>query len=155
MRGLIASRFALGKGEIEQRFALGNGLLQTAARRGVECLALDLKHRFPMRGIEHELVAVVGTYMPSDLDGAIENTHAGIGCNQRQLASNGLRRDGVIVEIEPHIDGFVGAHGFDSIGGEGMQRRRKQARPFFLLECLGTTRIRRHAISWACGIESK
>ncbi len=61
MRGLIASRFALGKGEIEQRFALGNGLLQTAARRGVECLALDLQDGFPMSGIEHELVAIVGT----------------------------------------------------------------------------------------------
>jgi hypothetical protein len=73
-----------------------------------------------MSGIEHELVTVVGTYMPSDLDGTIENTHISVGCNQGQLASNGLRRDGVIVEIEAHIDGFVGAYGFDSIGGEGM-----------------------------------
>src|ERR1700735_1752280 len=56
-------RFAWGEGEIEQRFALGDGLLQTAARRGVECLALDLEHRFLMSGIEHELVAIIGTYM--------------------------------------------------------------------------------------------
>ncbi len=78
--------------------------------------------------------------MPSDLDGAIENTHAGIGCHQGQLAANGLRRDGVIVEIEAHIDGFVGAHGFDSISGERMQRKWKQARPL-LLEDFGDSDV--------------
>src|ERR1700735_3210567 len=92
-------RFAWGEGEIEQRFALGNGLLRTAARRGVECLALDLEHRFLMSGIEHEVVAIIGTYMAGDLDKTIENTHAGIGCHQGQLAPNGLRRDGVIVKV--------------------------------------------------------
>src|SRR5713226_70430 len=140
MRGLIASRFALGKGEIEKRFALGDGLLQTTARRGVECLALDLEDRFLMSGIEHELVAIVGAYMASDLDGTVENTHAGIGCNQGQLASNRLRRDGVIVEIEANIDGLVGANGLDSIGGERMQRRRKQPRPL-LLEDFGDSEV--------------
>src|SRR6266403_1452912 len=140
MRGLIAGRFALSKGEIDKCFALGNSLLQTAARRGVECLALDLENGFLMRGIEHQLVAVIGTYMAGDLDGTIENTQAGIGCNQDQLASDRLRRDGIIVEVEANIDGLVGAHGLDSIGGERMQRGRKQARPL-LLEDFGDSEV--------------
>jgi hypothetical protein len=131
-RGLVASGFALGKGKIEKRLALRNGLLQTAAGRGVVRLALNLQHGFLMRGIENELVAIISTDMASDLDGPIENTHAGVGCHQGQLASHGLRRDGVIVEIEAHIDGFVGAHGFDAIGGERMQGMRKQSRPLLL-----------------------
>src|SRR5664279_678585 len=140
MGGLIASRFALGKSEIEKRFALGNGLLQTAARGGVECLTLDLEHRFLMSGIEHQLVAIVGTYVAGNLDGTIENTHAGIGCNQGQLASKRWRRDGVIVEIKANINGLVGAHDLDSIGWERVQRGRKQPRPL-LLEDFGDSDV--------------
>ena len=100
---------------------------------GVEwnALRLILQHRLLMRGIEHELVAIIGAYMAGDLEGAIENAHTDIGGDQGQLASNRFRRDGVIVEIEAHIDGLARAHGLDPVGGERMQRRRQQAGLFF------------------------
>src|SRR5438128_411248 len=140
MGSLIAGGFALSKGEVEKCFALGNGLLQTAARRGVEGLTLHLENGFLMSGIEHQLVAIVGAYMASDLDGTIENTHAGIGSNQGQLPPDRLRRDGIIVEIEANIDGLMGAHGLDSIGRKRMQRMRKQPRPL-LLEDFGYSEV--------------
>ena len=46
---------------------------------------------------------------------------------RRQRPADGFRRDGVIVEIEAHVDGFVRTHGLDAVGGERMQRRRQQA----------------------------
>ena len=76
-----------------------------------------------MRGIEHQLVAVIGARMAGDLDGAIENAHAWYRRPPGQLASDRFRRDGVIVEIEAHIDGLVRAHRLDPVGGERMQRQ--------------------------------
>jgi len=45
--------------------------------------------------------------------------------------SDRFGRDGVIVEIEAHIDGLMRAHGLDPVGGEGVRRRRQQAALFF------------------------
>ena len=82
-------------------------------------LRLSLEHRFLMRGIEHQLVAVVGAAMAGDLGSAIENAHGGVGGDQGQRAADGFRRDGVIVEIEAHIDGLARAHGLDRSVGKG------------------------------------
>src|SRR5712692_5106452 len=84
-----------------------------------------------MRGIEYELVAVVAACMPRDLERAIENPYGDIGGHQGQLATDRFRRDGVIVEIEANIDGLARAYGLDPVAGEGVQRRRQQARLFF------------------------
>ena|ERR1700730_17154015 len=56
-----------------------------------------------MGGIEHESLAVVGAYMASDLEGAINDAHAGIGAQQSQLPADRFRRDGIAVEIEANI----------------------------------------------------
>ena len=119
------------EGQVQQRLAFRHGLLQTAGGRGVERLPLDLEHRFLMDGIEHELVAIIGACMAGDLDGAIENAHAGIGSHQRQLPADGFRRDGVVVEIEANIDGLVRTHRLDPVGGERMQGRGQQTGLFF------------------------
>ena len=97
----------------------------------MERFALDLEYRFLMRGIEHELVAVVAACMPRDLERAIENPYGDIGGHQGQLATDRFRRDGVIVEIEANIDGLARAYGLDPVGGEDVQRRRQQAGLFF------------------------
>ena len=45
-----------------------------------------------MRGIEHELVAIVGACMAGNLERAVENPHGDIGSHQGQLPSDGFRR---------------------------------------------------------------
>ena len=120
---LAAGRLALREGQVQKRFALRHGLLQAAGGCGVEGFALELEHRFLMSGIEHQLVAIIGARMAGDLERAIENAHGGIGGHQGQRTADRFRRDGVIVEIEAHIDGLVRTHGLDPVGGEGMQRQ--------------------------------
>src|ERR1700689_4878482 len=93
-----------------------------------------------MSGIEHQLVAIIGTYVAGDLAGTIENAHAGIGRDQGQLAPYRLRRNRVIIEVEANIDGLGGVHGLDSIGGERMPRGSKQPRPL-LLEDFGDSEV--------------
>src|SRR5580700_11187945 len=84
-----------------------------------------------MRWVEHELMAIVSAIMQGDLECAIENAYGDIGSNQGELPPHRFRRDGVIVEIEAHVDGFARAYGLDPVGGEGVQRRRQQAGLFF------------------------
>ena len=84
-----------------------------------------------MRGIEHELVTIIGPCMTGDFEGAIENPYRDIGGDQSQLASDRFRRDGIIVEIETNIDGLARAYGLDAVGREGVLRRRQQAGLFF------------------------
>ena len=60
LRGLAAGRFSLREGQIQKCFTLRHGLLQSASGCGVECFALDLEHRLLMRGIQHQLVAIIG-----------------------------------------------------------------------------------------------
>jgi hypothetical protein len=47
------------------------------------------------------------------------------------LPPDGFRRDGIVIEIEAHIDGLARVHSLDPFGGEGVQRRRQQAGLFF------------------------
>ena len=59
--------------------------------------------------------------MTSDLDLSIQNAHVRIGCDQCEWASHCIRRNGVIVEIEAHVDNLARMHGFDPVGCERMQ----------------------------------
>ena len=69
--------------------------------------------------------------MPGDLGGAVQDAYVGVGGHQGQRPTHGLGRDGIVVEIEMHVDGLAGAHGLHPIGVEGMERKRQQARLFF------------------------
>ena len=53
LRRLPAGRLALRECQIQKHLTLGDGLLQTARRRGMECLALALEHSLFMRRIQH------------------------------------------------------------------------------------------------------
>ena len=48
--------------------------------------------------------------MAGDLGGAIQDAYVGVGGHQGQRPAHGLGRDGIVVEIETHIDGLAGAH---------------------------------------------
>src|SRR5450759_5559047 len=89
-----------------------------------------------MGGIEHELVAIIGACMASDLDGAIDDAYASIGGQQSQVPADRFRRDGIVVEIEANVDGLVRTHRFDPVSGERMQSRGQQPRLFFRKGCL-------------------
>src|ERR1700683_233598 len=131
VRSLMPGRFPLRERLIQKRFAFGHGLLQPASGRGVERFALALEDRLLMRWIEHGLVSVITADMTSDLDRAIQNAHAGRGSQQRQLPADRFRRNGIVVEIEAHIDGLTGTHRLDAIGGERVQSGRQQTRLLF------------------------
>src|SRR5439155_1183895 len=128
VRGLMSGRFPERERLVQKCFAFRHGLLQPASGRGVERFALALEDRLLMRRIEHGLVAVITADMTSDLDRSIQNAHAGIGSQQGQLPADRLRRNGIVVEIEAHIDGLAGTHRLDAIGGERMQSGRQQTR---------------------------
>ena len=102
-----------------------------AQRHEVDGLALEFEHCFLMNRIEYKLVPVLGAHMLGNLERAVENAHSDIGSGQGQLASDGFRRNGVVVEIEANIDGFPRAYGLDSIGCERMQGRSQQWRLLF------------------------
>ena len=69
--------------------------------------------------------------VPRNLGGAIQDADVRVGGDQGQRTPHGLRRDGIFVEIEVHVDGFTGLHRHNPIGVERMQRKRQQAGLFF------------------------
>jgi hypothetical protein len=69
--------------------------------------------------------------MPRDLGGSVQDTDVGIGGHQGQRPAHSLRRYGIVVEIETHVDGLARAHLLDPIGVEGVERQSQQAWPFF------------------------
>ena len=48
--------------------------------------------------------------MAGDLGGAVQDAHLRVGGHQGQRPAHGLGRDGIVVEIETHVDGLAGAH---------------------------------------------
>src|ERR1700733_12092882 len=136
LRSLPAGWLALWERQVQKRFALWGGLLQAARGRGMECLALELEQRFPMRRIEHWLTAVIGALMTGNLHRAIEDAHQSVGSRQSQRAPDGFRRNGVIVKVEAYINGLVRAHGLDAVGTKEVQRRRQEPRLFLGEELL-------------------
>ena len=70
--------------------------------------------------------------MSGDLGGAVQNADVGVGGYQGQRPAHGLGWDGIVVEIEMHVDGLTGAHRLDPIGVAEMERQRQQARLFLL-----------------------
>ena len=69
--------------------------------------------------------------MPGDLGDAVQDADVGVGGHQGQGPAHGLGRDGIVVEIEMHVDGLAGAHLLHPIGVEGVERKRQQAGLFF------------------------
>src|SRR4051794_12483126 len=74
--------------------------------------------------------------MAGDLGRAIENTDIDVRSRQHERAPNSLWRNGIVVEVEVHVDGLAGSHGHNQIRGKGMQRQWQQAQLLFA-ECLG------------------
>ena len=121
LRGLTARRLSLREGKVEKRFAFRRGQCQTTSGSGVEGFAFRLQHRFLMSRIQHQLMTVVSALMAGDLRSAFEDSHAGIGGDQRQLTADRFRRDRVIVEIEADIDGLARPHRQNEIRRERMR----------------------------------
>ena len=48
--------------------------------------------------------------MAGDLGGAVQDADVGVGGHQGQRPAHGFGRDGIVVEIEMHVDGLAGAH---------------------------------------------
>lgn len=105
-RGFVRRRLSVRKGLIEERFALRHELLQPARGCRVKRFALAFEHGVLMRGIKHELTAIVGARVTRNLVGAIQNAHECIGGGQSQLPPHGFGRDGILIQIEADIDGF-------------------------------------------------
>jgi hypothetical protein len=84
-----------------------------------------------MSGIKHELPSIPATLVACDFHRPIQDANRRIGGDERKRAANSPRRNGVIVEIEPDVNGLSRAHGFDAIGVERVQRECEQSRLFF------------------------
>ena len=48
--------------------------------------------------------------MSGDLGGAVEDAYVRIGGHQGERPTYSFGRDGIVVEIEMHVDGLTGAH---------------------------------------------
>jgi len=64
-----------------------------------------------------------------------------VGSNYRQRSSDGLRRNGVIVQIETDVMGFAGMDRQDAVCVERMKRQRHKPGLFFLENVLNGSRI--------------
>lgn len=120
---LTAGRFSLRESGVDQQFGLRHQLLQTTAAGRRDRAVLGFQQGFLMCGIDDELMPVVGSQMTGDLGKAIQDSHGGIGGSQRERSADGFRGNRVVVEVEPHINGFVRGNGFDAVGRENMERR--------------------------------
>src|SRR5690349_4810264 len=83
-----------------------------------------------MRGIEHELPAIVAARVARDLVRAVEYAHGDVGGDQRQLPSHRLWWNRILVEIEADVDGFGRTHRLDAVGGKRIGSVRQQTRSF-------------------------
>ena len=78
-----------------------------------------------MRRVQDRLLPVIGAMMSGDLSGAVQDAYIGVGSQQGQRPTHGLGRNGIVVEIEMHVDGLTGAHRLHPIGVAGMERKRQ------------------------------
>ena len=69
--------------------------------------------------------------MAGDLGGAVEDADIGVGGHQGQRPAHRFGRDGIVIEIEMHVDRLARADLFCPIGVEGVERQRQQAWLFF------------------------
>ena len=84
-----------------------------------------------MLRIEHNLMAVVATAMAGDLLASVQDANHSVGCDEGKLTPYRVRRDGVIVEVEAHIDGLGRTNRQHQVGVERMRGQRQQTRLFF------------------------
>jgi hypothetical protein len=104
---LAAGRFALRESQINERSALWHGLFESACWCRVKSPAFELEQCVLMRGIQNHLPAIPAAPVVCDLDSTIENANGRIGSGQCQWPAHCLRWNGVVVEIETHIDGLA------------------------------------------------
>ena len=110
LRGLAGGRFSLGEGALQQVFAFRNGQRQAACARLVQRFAFGAQQGLFMRRVQDGLLPVIGAMMAGDLGGAVEDADIGVGGHQGQRPAHRLGRDGIVVEIEMHVDGLARAH---------------------------------------------
>src|SRR6266545_1349219 len=120
---LAGGRFSFGESSLQQGFAFRNGQREAARARLVEGLAFGAQQGLFVRRIQNLLLPVIGAMMPGDLGGAVEDAYVRIRSHQGERPTYRLGRDGIVVEIEMHVDGLAGAYRLHPIGGEGMERK--------------------------------
>src|SRR5688572_15437558 len=86
-------------------------------------------------------MAIVGTPMPGDFLRTIEDAHRRLRGDQHKRTTNSVRWNGVIVQIEAHIDGLTGLDGENQICFERVGRQRKEPGLFFLKRLLYGPRV--------------
>jgi hypothetical protein len=87
----------------------------------MEGLAFGAQQSFFMRRVRDHALPVVRAAVIGDLRRTIQNAHVRIGGRQGQGPPHGLRRDGIVVEIETHVDGLAGLDLHDPIRMERME----------------------------------
>jgi len=90
----------------------------------VEGFSFDCQHRVLMGRVEHLLMAIIGAPMTGDLDGAVQDWNQRVGSHQGQRTVDGIRRNGIIIEIEPDIDVLSRPDRFDAAGGKSFASSR-------------------------------
>src|ERR1700694_4486428 len=101
---LASRRFPTRKGGIEQGFAFWCRVDQTTSGSRSEGFAFFLQQGLLVRGIKHQLPAIVGAAMVGDLLGTIQDAHSRFGSHQSERASHGLGRDGIVIQVETNVD---------------------------------------------------
>src|SRR5438094_1659539 len=120
--GLAARRFSTCESGIEQSLAFRHRLRQATTWGGSEGLALFLQQGLLVSGIEHELVSIIGAAMLGDLLTTVQDPHPRVGGHQGQWTSDGLRRDGVVVQVETKVNGLTRVDRENQIGLERVCR---------------------------------
>src|SRR5262249_2956164 len=128
LRRLRASGLAMSESQVQKCLTLRHGLFEPAARRSVEGSALELQYGVAMHGVQHLLLPVIAARMTRQFDGAIQDAERGVGGHQGERTADRFRRDGVIIEVEAHVDRLAGTDRLDAVGVEQMQGRRQQTR---------------------------
>ena len=80
---------------------------QAARTRGVEGFAFGAQQGLFMRRVQDYLLPIIGAMMAGDLGGAVQDAYIGVGGQQGQRPTYGLGRNGIVIEIEMHVDGLT------------------------------------------------
>ena len=136
LSALGSGGFAALEGGLQEAGRQGDGRRQAAGSGSRQGFLFAGQHGLDVSGIVDPLTAIVAAAVVGDLDTSSEQAHGGWRGQQGQAAADRLGRDGVVVQIEAHVDGLAGADGEPLLGVEGVGRQRQQAR-LFLLEGLG------------------
>ena len=132
MSGEKGDRLPSGKGRLDEAVNRWNNAAQTAGNRGTGRLAFLLHQLFDMPWIINPGMAVITARMAGNLAHPVKQANPILTGNQRQLLSNRLGWNGVVIQIVPDIDRLIRPDRCHKVGLKIMLWKREQRRPLLV-----------------------